>query len=288
VSSRAPSSRPRHAQPQNWDELATWWRATFTNGADVEYDQQILPLAVAHLAGCRRILDLGCGEGQLARRLAEGAGTAEAADAAQGADCAGAEGADVAQLAGVAGGSCSFRAAELVVGLDPFRRQLENAASQGGGAMFVQGAGEQLPFPARAFDGVVCCLVIEHVADPDQVLAEVARVLAPGGRFLLLVNHPVIQGPGSGFVDDRLLEERYWRIGPYLPETVTVEEVDPGVRVSFAHRPLSRYVNPLTERGLVLTRLEEPAPPLEFLTGSIDLELEAAMPRLCLMRFERH
>ena len=134
VSSRAPSSRPRHAQPQNWDELATWWRATFTNGADVEYDQQILPLAVAHLAGCRRILDLGCGEGQLARRLAEGAGTAEAADAAQGADCAGAEGADVAQLAGVAGGSCSFRAAELVVGLDPFRRQLENAASQGGGA----------------------------------------------------------------------------------------------------------------------------------------------------------
>ena len=130
--------------------------------------------------------------------------------------------------------------------------------------------------------------MIEHVADPDQVLAEVARVLAPGGRFLLLVNHPVIQGPGSGFVDDRLLEERYWRIGPYLPETVTVEEVDPGVRVSFAHRPLSRYVNPLTERGLVLTRLEEPAPPLEFLTGSIDLELEAAMPRLCLMRFERH
>jgi SAM-dependent methyltransferase len=275
VRSGAAGSRPRHAQPQSWDELAEWWRTTFTNGADVEYDRQILPLAATHLAGCRRILDLGCGEGQLARRLAEGGGSAgpgASGDAA-------AEGGD-----GSFGG---LHVPELVVGLDPYRRQLENALRLDGGVVLVQGAGECLPFPAATFDAVVCCLVIEHAADPDKLLTEVARVVAPGGRFLLLVNHPVIQGPGSGFVDDRLLEERYWRIGPYLPETVSIEEVDPGVRVAFAHRPLSRYVNPLTDRGLVLTRLEEPAPPLEFLDGSIDIELELAMPRLCLMRFER-
>ncbi len=264
MSGRAASPRPRQAQPQSWDELAEWWRTTFTNGADVEYDRQILPLATAHLTGCRRILDLGCGEGQLARRLAE------------------------TTVGGADRRSAPVPVApRLVVGLDLYRRQLDNAVSQGGGAVFVQAAGESLPFPNETFDAVVCCLVIEHAADPDEVLSEVARVVAPGGRFLLLVNHPVIQGPGSGFVDDRLLDERYWRIGPYLPETVSVEEVDPGVRVAFAHRPLSRYVNPVTERGLVLTRLEEPAPPLEFLDGSLDLELEAAMPRLCLMRFER-
>lgn len=143
MSGRAPSSRPRHAQPQSWDDLAAWWRATFTNGADVEYDHQILPLAAAHLAGCLRILDLGCGEGQLARRLARGV-CPDTADSRRGG-------------AGGAGASSPTAAGPpLVVGLDPFRRQLENAVAQGGGATFVQGAGEQLPFPPDTFDAVVC------------------------------------------------------------------------------------------------------------------------------------
>jgi len=174
-----------------------------------------------------------------------------------------------------------------VVGADPFPAQLANAVGQGGGPLYVQARGENLPFARASFDGIVCCLVIEHADDPDLVLAEMARLLAPGGRLVLLINHPVVQGPGSGFVDDVILGERYWRIGPYLSEHVVVEEVDPGVPVRFAHRPLSRYVNPLCEAGLVLTRLEEPEPPIEFLSDSLDLDLERAMPRLCVMRFER-
>ena len=38
---------------------------------------------------------------------------------------------------------------------------------------------------------------------------------------------------------------------------------------------------------LRLTRLEEPEPPAAFLEGSLDLELESAIPRLLLLRFER-
>ena len=76
----------------------------------------------------------------------------------------------------------------------------------------------------------------------------------------MFVNHPLFQTPGSGWIDDQVLDppEQYWRVGPYLPETVTVEEVDRGVRLPFFHRPLSRYVNALTERGLYLTRMTEP------------------------------
>jgi ubiquinone/menaquinone biosynthesis C-methylase UbiE len=48
-------------------------------------------------------------------------------------------------------------------------------------------AGEQLPLPSRAFDAVVCWDVIEHVRDPERVLAEIARVLRPGGVALLTV-----------------------------------------------------------------------------------------------------
>lgn len=50
----------------------------------------------------------------------------------------------------------------------------------------VPGAGEKLPFADARFDTVVCCLTLCSVSDVGQVLAEVKRVLKPGGRFLFL------------------------------------------------------------------------------------------------------
>jgi SAM-dependent methyltransferase len=43
-----------------------------------------------------------------------------------------------------------------------------------------------LPFPDAAFDVVVSNQVFEHIADPPRVLAEIRRVLKPGGVFLAL------------------------------------------------------------------------------------------------------
>lgn len=50
----------------------------------------------------------------------------------------------------------------------------------------VRGAGEKLPFADASFDTVVCCLTLCSVQDVGQVLAEVKRVLKPGGAFLFL------------------------------------------------------------------------------------------------------
>lgn len=44
---------------------------------------------------------------------------------------------------------------------------------------------EKLPFPDDSFESVVCLEVLEHVREPDKVMAEVARVLRPGGRLWL-------------------------------------------------------------------------------------------------------
>ncbi len=235
-----------------WERHARWWQEGFTGDADVEYRDQILPIAARQLAGAARVLDLGCGEGQVARLA-------------------------------VAGG------AREVVGVDVSTAQIAEARRRGGGVAYVRAAADALPLASGHFDAVVCCLVLEHVADLDGALDEAGRVLRPGGRLVLFLNHPLFQTPGSGWIDDRVLDppEQYWRVGPYLQEDLTVEEVDAGVRLPFFHRPLGRYVNALADRGLYVTRMLEPAPPPRFLAMAPEYRDAAAIPRLLVLRAEK-
>ena len=55
-----------------------------------------------------------------------------------------------------------------------------------------------------------------RIAPDIHYIDEVARVLEPGGRFILLLCHPLLQAPGSAWIDDRILGEMYWRVGAYL------------------------------------------------------------------------
>ena len=45
--------------------------------------------------------------------------------------------------------------------------------------------GSRLPFPDKAFQGAVMDNVLEHISEPDGILAEVRRVLEPGGNFVV-------------------------------------------------------------------------------------------------------
>jgi SAM-dependent methyltransferase len=231
----------------HWERHAGWWQEAFTEGADPEYEEQILPLAAEHLAGAERLLDVGTGEGQVAR---------------------------LASRLGLA----------LVVGVDPTRGQLEAARSRAGGPGYARALAEALPFPTASFDAVIASLVFEHIIGYRQAIAEVGRVLCPGGRFLFFLNHPLLQTPGSGWIDDHILDEQYWRVGPYLVEDLSLEEVAEGVQLPFLHRPLSHYVNAMAEAGLLVTRMEEPAPPAGFLARAVEYREAASIPRLLFMR----
>lgn len=232
-----------------WEDHASWWIEGFTEGADPEYVEQILPLAAAELEGANRVLDVGCGDGQVAR-LASSLG------------------------------------AHLVVGIDPTWNQVVVAAERGGGVGIARATSHQMPFGDESFDAVVACLVFEHIEDVDDAIAEVARVLQPGGRFCFFLNHPLLQTPGSGWIDDQILDppEQYWRIGPYLVEDLSIEEVEKDVFIPFIHRPLSRYVNTLIDNGLLLERMLEPSPPPGFLARAAEYEAAATIPRLLYLR----
>jgi len=232
-------------EPQ-WDDHADWWQREFTDGVDPEYVEQIIPLALEHLEGYQRVLDVGTGEGQIARALS----------------ATGAE----------------------VLGLDPTASQIEVAVSRGGGPAYCLSGADGLPLRDASVDAVVVCLVFEHVDAYEEALSEVARVLRPGGRFVFFLNHPLLQTPDSGMIVDHMIEppETYWRIGAYLREAVTVEEVQKGVFVRFVHRPLHKYLNAIINAGIDLVELLEPAPPPGFLAKAPEYEEDVVVttPRL--------
>lgn len=229
-----------------WEANSGWWQDGFTEGADPEYEEQIVPLARHWLRGYNRILDIGCGEGQIARRLV-------------------------------------VDGARNVVGVDPTWAQLTTARARAAGPVYARSVAEHLPIASNSCDAALACLVFEHMADHRPAIAEVARVLRPGGRFVFFLNHPMLQCPGSGWVIDHILEEEYWRIGPYLLEDVTMEELAPGVVLPFVHRPLSQYVNALAAQGLFLVHMGEPAPPAGFIARAVEYADAATIPRLLLL-----
>jgi SAM-dependent methyltransferase len=156
--------------------------------------------------------------------------------------------------------------------------------------VFARAAAHALPARTGSIDAVVACLVFEHIDAVDEAIAEVARVLRPGGRFAFLLNHPLLQTPNSGWIDDHVIDppEQYWRIGPYLREDSSMEEVQKGVFLRFVHRPLSRYVNAMASRGLLLERMLEPAPPPGFLARAPEYPDAATIPRLLALIARRH
>ena len=234
---------------EEWERNARWWQREFTAGADPEYDEVILPLLARHLAGARRVADVGCGEGQVARRAA-----------AQGA---------------------------VVTGVDPAWSQVCEARRRGDGPSYVRARSEALPYRDATFDAAVVCAALEHVDDYETAIGEVARVLEPHGRFVLVLCHPLLQAPGSGWVDDRILGEQYWRVGSYLRPDRRFDEVAPGVHLLFHHRPLSAYVHALGATGLVVTDMEEPPPPARLLADHWDYPDAATIPRVLLIAATR-
>ncbi len=182
------------------------------------------PAVLAELGDVRgkRVLDLGCGDTDLGRRLLE-------------AGCAG------------------------YTGLDGSARmiRLPPETLRGTSAVLVHGAIEDLDEPAASYDVVTSCLALHYVADIVDVLARVHRCLVPGGRFVLSVVHPIItshdaRGSGSQLRTNWLVDD-YFLTGPRQRQWH-------GSVATWHHRTIEDYVRALTRAGFQLASLGECPP----------------------------
>jgi ubiquinone/menaquinone biosynthesis C-methylase UbiE len=91
---------------------------------------------------------------------------------------------------GTGAGALAFALAPLVrevVGLDPVPELLALARERSlSNTQFVEGDGTALPFPDGGFDLAGTHRTLHHVAKPDRIVAELARVTRPGGRVLVV------------------------------------------------------------------------------------------------------
>jgi len=206
-----------------WTDSAAAWIADMADTGDwgrrAVLDGPML--ARVRLSGAKTALDVGCGEGRFCRML---------------------------RAEGIA-----------PTGIDPTEALIEHARARAPQGDYRLGSAEALPFADASFDLVIAYLSLIDIPDLPTAIAEMARVLKPGGR-LLIANltsfntagldigwtHDVKGRPMYGL--DRYLDERAvwcaWR----------------GIRVQNWHRPLSAYMRLLLEQGLTMTWFDEPEP----------------------------
>jgi ubiquinone/menaquinone biosynthesis C-methylase UbiE len=83
-----------------------------------------------------------------------------------------------------------------------------------------QGQAEALPFPSQSFDVVVMSEVIEHLLRPELAVWEVARVLRPGGVFIMTTNNASEVPLRSPLRDPLSWLEKAW--GATHPEAISL------------------------------------------------------------------
>lgn len=207
-----------------WDGSAAAWIADM--GVDGDFGRRYVLDPVmrdrAREASPRKVLDVGCGEGRFCRMLADSGAT--------------------------------------TTGIDPTAALIDEARRRDPAGRYLRGVAEALPFGAGAFDLVVSYLSLIDIPDLDAAVAEMARVLAPGGR-LLIANLTSFATPCAdrGWVRDDAGHRLHYPIDHYLDDRAMWVEWR-GIRILNHHRALSRYMKALLGCGLQLTWFDEPEP----------------------------
>ena len=206
---------PREPEGAEYDGFAAAYAAqNEKNLFNAYYERPEMIRLAGDVAGLR-VLDAGCGSGALAEALR-------------------AKGADVSGF-------------DLSAGMvDLARQRLGDDAD-----LRVADLGAPLPYGDNEFDVVVASLALHYVEDWASALAELRRVLTPGGRLLVSIIHPTVYAVVYPEAD-------YFALTRYS-EDYTYDD-GRTVWMTYWHRPLQDVVNAFIGAGFRIRAVTEPPP----------------------------
>ncbi|WIV45667.1 class I SAM-dependent methyltransferase [Glutamicibacter nicotianae] len=196
----------------NYDDFAQAYSDENESSLLNAYYERPATLKMAGEVAGRRILDIGCGSGPLAHELMERGARVSGFDASQ-------------------------------AMIDLARARLGEDAD-----LRVADLGETLPYEDNSFDDAIASLVLHYLEDWTGPLSEIRRVLAPGGRFILSLNHPILypwNHPG----------EDYFQRVQYTDE---LSFAGKDASLTYWHRPLHETMNALLDAGFSIQKVWEP------------------------------
>jgi ubiquinone/menaquinone biosynthesis C-methylase UbiE len=199
-------------QPDHYDSFAENYSTENETSLFNAYYERPAMIDLAGDVNGRRVLDAGCGSGPLSAALR-----------AKGAIVTG------------------FDSSPAMVKLA--RRRLGEDAE-----LHVADLSQPLPFADGAFDDVVASLVLHYLRDWTAPLAELRRVLKPGGRLILSVNHPIVYKLFDPSAD-------YFAITQYSDEFTFNGQ---SAVLTNWHRPLHAMTDAFTGAGFRISVISEP------------------------------
>ena len=177
-------------------------------GLGVDGANSRMVVKMAHIRPGDKVLDVGCGTGDLTL-------TAQ-------------------KYVGESGAACGIDAAPE--GIEIARQK---AKESGARTDFEVGLIEKIPYPAETFDVVISRLVIHHLPEDlkRQGFAEIFRVLKPGGLFLIAdfnpPSNPVMRHIASAMVGSHMMQTHVWNLPALLTEAGFVEVASGPTRSAF-------------------------------------------------------
>ncbi len=218
------------AAPTAWQEQAEWYDRLLGETGDDLYGSLLLPKVCERLGAKpgERVLDICCGQGVLARRLAA-AGT-------------------------------------KVVGIDAAPALVDKARARGGQLeRYAVGDARKLGEVVNdgPYDHAAMVMALQDLDAMHLVIQGAAALVRRGGRIVIALTHPCFRQPkrSSWVVDDRS-GVRYRRLDSYLSPHTAVIRTHPGQgdqspTTTSHHRPLGTYINALAGAGWAITGMDE-------------------------------
>jgi ubiquinone/menaquinone biosynthesis C-methylase UbiE len=225
---RKPKIDNRKSPPTDWGKVANWYD-DLVGEEGSEFQREIIfpgVLRMLALKAGEKVLDLACGQGAFCRLLHEKGGQVTGVDAAT----------------------------ELI----KIARERSEPAIQ-----YIVGDARELSFlPEKNFTAASCILAIQNIDKIQPVFDSVARVLAPGGRFAVVMMHPCFRGPKfTRWGWDEKESVQFRRVDRYLLPRKEPIVTHPGQKTgeytwSF-HRPMQAYIRHLRNAGMLVDHMEE-------------------------------